>query len=603
MPTLSIPKLRELDPRIVCLGSYPGIIQSILDFDYLAGKSAPSIIAIVATGRKTERYFFGHGEVTLATYSSLEKIPDRIRDSANLFLNLTSGRRVLTSSKDAMARLPKLIGGVVFAEGLPEKHAVELYRAAQKHGVWIIGGSSVGLILPGLLKLGAIGGVQISQLEQSRLFTPGSIAVISSSGGMVNEIIRTVANSEHALSFSLALGGERFPTVTPEEAFLAAEADPKTKAIAYFGELGGTDEYVLVDLIASGKVTKPVVAYIAGTVAELFDTPPQFGHAKAMAKNSDESAGAKAAALRKVGVNAAATFDDFVAAIRDLPDRVSIQEATRHGEQLTSRKSALLASSISGDRGDDVYVLDTPLLQLASEHSFAYITASMLLGRPLKSKETEEFVDFVLRLLVDHGPYVSGAVNTIVTARAGKDLVSSLVTGLLTIGPRFGGAINEAAATWLAGVTEGLEPAALVERKAAAKSYILGIGHRKYRADLADPRVQKLLTFADKLERRRFTTFALGVEAETVRKKGNLILNVDGAIAGLLLDILQEKEGFSDELLQQLVDTEFFNALFVLSRSVGFMAHYFDQVRLDEGLFRLKPEHVADLGQNLSDEA
>lgn len=33
----------------------------------------------------------------------------------------------------------------------------------------------------------------------------------------------------------------------------------------------------------------------------------------------------------------------------------------------------------------------------------------------------------------DHGPAVSGAHNTIVCTRAGKDLVSSLVSGLLTI--------------------------------------------------------------------------------------------------------------------------------------------------------------------------
>ncbi len=39
----------------------------------------------------------------------------------------------------------------------------------------------------------------------------------------------------------------------------------------------------------------------------------------------------------------------------------------------------------------------------------------------------------------------AGAHNTIVTARAGKDLVSCLVSGLLTIGPRFGGAIDDAA--------------------------------------------------------------------------------------------------------------------------------------------------------------
>ncbi|RRT84812.1 hypothetical protein B296_00003198 [Ensete ventricosum] len=57
-----------------------------------------------------------------------------------------------------------------------------------------------------------------------------------------------------------------------------------------------------------------------------------------------------------------------------------------------------------------------------------------------------------IMLCADHGPCVSGAHNTIVTARAGKDLVSSLVSGddfsnigLLTIGPRFGGAIDDAA--------------------------------------------------------------------------------------------------------------------------------------------------------------
>ena len=49
------------------------------------------------------------------------------------------------------------------------------------------------------------------------------------------------------------------------------------------------------------------------------------------------------------------------------------------------------------------------------------------------------------KVTADHGPAVSGAHNTIVTARAGKDLVSALCSGLLTIGPRFGGALDKAA--------------------------------------------------------------------------------------------------------------------------------------------------------------
>ena len=109
---------------------------------------------------------------------------------------------------------------------------------------------------------------------------------------------------------------------------------------------------------------------------------------------------------------------------------------------------------------------------------------------------------------------------------------------------------------------------------------------------MPDPRVAEIISYSEGLEA-RFTSFAREVEKITVGKKGNLILNVDGAIACVLLDILNEKEGYSVEELKKLVEVEFFNALFVLSRSVGFIGHYLDQKRLDEGVFRLEEEHVA----------
>ena len=50
---------------------------------------------------------------------------------------------------------------------------------------------------------------------------------------------------------------------------------------------------------------------------------------------------------------------------------------------------------------------------------------------------------------------MTGAHNTIVAARAGKDLVSALASGLLTIGPRFGGALDEAAEMFMTAVDAG----------------------------------------------------------------------------------------------------------------------------------------------------
>jgi len=600
MSSFSIDKLRQLQPAIVCIGSHTGIIQSTLDFDYLAGKKSPSIIAIVANGRSIERYFFGDREVVIPVFETAAAIPASLKNKANLVLNAASGRRVLANTLEAFNALPNVIGGSVFAEGVPERHAVELKKEADKRGIWLSGPASVGVIVPGVFKLSAIGGIEADHLKASKLFAPGSVAVVSSSGGMVNEIIRSVATSDHRVSFALAVGGERYPMLTPADAFLAAQNDSATKFIAYFGELGGSDEYELAELISTGKVTKPVFAYIAGSVAELFATPPQFGHAKAMAASQNESARAKSEALRNAGANAAKTYGEFIQAIADLPKDDNV-EGEVMSDELNRPEPGLFVNAISHDEGDDVKILGQDPLALADNNSFAKIVISMILGHMTHSEDLEKFVDLTLKMLVDHGPYVSGAVNTMVTARAGRDLVSALASGLLTIGPRFGGAINQAAATWLEGVAQDKKPADLVEEMAAKKQYISGIGHRKYRADKPDPRVKQLLEFSQKLEKHPYTDFALGVEAETTAKKANLILNVDGAIAAVLLDLLQQSEGLDEAALNSLVEAEAFNALFVLSRSVGFMAHYFDQKRHDEGLFRLEPKHVTPIGEGEED--
>jgi ATP-citrate lyase alpha-subunit len=297
--------------------------------------------------------------------------------------------------------------------------------------------------------------------------------------------------------------------------------------------------------------------------------------------------------LKSAGAKVPDSFSEFIDMIKSLPEFGS-DGPSGTIETMEDRKHALIASSISKDVDGEVSILGEDLLSFAKNNSFSKIVSSMFLGKKINSSETEELVDFILKVSVDHGPYVSGALNTIVSARAGKDLVSSLSTGLLTIGPRFGGAINEAAKNWFSGVVDGKSASAFVEEFASKKIYIQGIGHKKYRIDMPDPRVSELKKYAEKLEKKRFLNFSLEVEKITTEKKGNLILNVDGTIAALLLDYLSEKEGYSDEQLWDLIQQEFFNAIFVLSRSVGFTAHYLDQKRLDEGLLRLSEEDVAD---------
>lgn len=593
---LDVEKLRKKEAKIVAIGSHPGILQSMLDFDYLSGKKQPALVGIVGVGRKYERYFWGEKEILIPVFSFFQEPLEEELKNVNFFLNLTSGRRVLASTNQALEFLPNLMAGAVFAENVPEKHALEIYENAQRLGKTVLGPASVGLLIPGKLKLGAIGGTQAIQLVNGRTFTPGHSAVFSASGGMINELINILAQNGKAISFALSFGGDRFPILTPKEAFLAAEKDPATENIVYFGELGGYDEYEVSELLKDGKITKNVIAYIGGSISEMFPTPPQFGHAKAMAGRPKETASAKREVLKNAGAKVANSFQEFVENIQKIPSGRGIEpkSVTITLSKMTTRRHALFVNRVSEETDEGVRVLGEDLPTLAKNHSFSFIVLSLLLGRKIKSLALEEFADFILKLLVDHGPNVSGAVNTMITARAGKDLVSSLVSGLLTVGPRFGGAINAAAGNWLEGVESKIDPNTFVEEFAGKGEYVPGIGHRKYTTDNPDPRVQEILKFVGSLKG-EYTKFARGVEKVTSSKKGNLILNVDGAIGAVMLDLLQEKEGLSQKELKELVDIEFFNAFFVLSRSVGFTAHYLDQRRIDEGLFRLPADQVQTL--------
>ncbi len=302
------------DNKILILGLYKPIIQSILDFDYLAGRE-PSIAGIWAGREGYEKFFWGSKEILLPVYKKAEQIPDKKRIFAAV--NLFSSRRVLESVQSLLKNFPNIYLISVFAEGVPERRALKLSLEAQERVIFIIGPASIGIVLPGILKLGAIGGVMPEQIYKAGLYERGRMAVLSASGGMTNEIINIVARSGAGVSFSASFGGDRFPVFSPRAAFEAAEADENTKVIVYYGELGGYDEYELIQMKEKGLIRKPTICYIAGVVADIFPSSPQFGHAKAKAEDKRESAKYKRKALAKAGFLVPDSFSEFVKIIND----------------------------------------------------------------------------------------------------------------------------------------------------------------------------------------------------------------------------------------------------------------------------------------------
>ncbi|MCX5783528.1 MAG: ATP citrate synthase, partial [Elusimicrobia bacterium] len=205
-----------------------------------------------------------------------------------------------------------------------------------------------------------------------------------------------------------------------------------------------------------------------------------------------------------------------------------------------------------------------------------------------------KYLELAIMLTADHGPAVSGAHNSIVAARAGKDIISSLVSGLLTIGPRFGGAIDGAAQEFKRAQKSGLTPEQFIKEMKVKNTPIPGIGHKVKSVTNPDMRVTLLKNFCKKnFKSTPLLDYALEVEKLTTAKKSTLILNVDGAIGICFVDLLKTCGLFKKEEIDEIIKLGCLNALFVVGRSIGLFGHIFDQKRLKQPLYRVPYEDIA----------
>lgn len=575
-----IEKVRNMEPKILVVGNHQRIIQSILDFDYISGKEVSSVSAIVTNGKKTQKFFWGNSELLVPIYTTID---DACRHSveSDFLLGLSSANSAPTVVRDFFTQYPDAKGVHLFAENLPERNALLIIDTYFKNNPikrLCAGASGVGLCIPSLLKLGAIGGLSGSQLAQFGRMS-GNVAVICSSGGMTNELMYQVAAVGAGVSFAVSYGGDRFPITSPLEWIIEAENDPDTKEIVFFGELGGRDEYAISEAVRKGKIKKNIRAYIAGFY-ENEKVNIQFGHAKALAKDADETARAKTRVLKEVGVHTFDSFQEFLDSFSGLTIKTKTAKKARawDGRDRHTRKTNFTAYTYQPE---------------IKSSSFTESIVKRILRSETVSKKTVIFFDLIFRELIDHGPNVSGAVAAMIAARAGRDLSTVLASGVLTVGDRFGGAIHGAAKMMYESVQDGHTPEELVAHYSGQKMFIPGIGHLKYSIHKPDPRVAELVTLAEKdLTEKTYFTFAKGIERLTTAKKQNLILNIDGMIAALVLDYLVEKEHYGTDDISELLDIEFFNAIFLIARSVGFIGHGLDQKRIDEGLFRLSDDDI-----------
>lgn len=228
-----------------------------------------------------------------------------VTEQINMIVQFVPPLQVLSATREALdGGVPLLLVG---AEKVPIQDEITMRALASESGSVLIGPGSVGMIVPRIkLKLGMIGGA-----TPERAFVSGNIAVLSKSGGMTSEISLHLKKNGLGVSIAVGIGGERVIASDFAEISEALEHDDNTKAIVIFGEPGGGEEERLARAVKTGRVTKPVVAFIVGDCASILPKEAQFGHIGAILYHKNSGAKEKRAILKDAGVLVAERFDDI----------------------------------------------------------------------------------------------------------------------------------------------------------------------------------------------------------------------------------------------------------------------------------------------------
>jgi len=216
-----------------------------------------------------------------------------------------------------------------------------------------------------------------------------------------------------------------------------------------------------------------------------------------------------------------------------------------------------------------------PIEELIGRVTFAQMVWLMLRGE-LPSGKQGELLDAALMAAVDHGPQAPSIAIARMAMTCGVGLNNAIASAVNVLGDVHGGAGEQAvelyqaiAARMDAGEAERAAVKTVLQDFVATRGkFVPGFGHRFHPLD---PRAPRLLELVDEAARAgavsgRFAAIARAMEDEIASGKAKRIpMNIDGATAVIYAEL-----GFPAPLAR---------GLFCLSRSVGILAHAWEQAQ------------------------
>lgn len=224
-----------------------------------------------------------------SVYEAIEKVGQI--DASAIFVPAPLVKAAALEAIDAGIKLLLLV-----PDRVPIHDVLEIAAYAERKGAKFVGPNTLGVLSPGKAVLGMIGG----RPETARQwFNVGDIGVSSRSGGITSAISYYISRAGFGLSTIVHVGGDAVVGLPHPEIMKLFEADPETKMVVMFGEIGTTQEERVADMIERGELTKPLVAFIGGKAAK---EGTRFSHAGAIVEEGRGGYASKVERLKKAGV-------------------------------------------------------------------------------------------------------------------------------------------------------------------------------------------------------------------------------------------------------------------------------------------------------------
>jgi succinyl-CoA synthetase alpha subunit len=204
---------------------------------------------------------------------------------------------------------------VIVTERIPRGDVAQMVELAGMRGARIIGPNCLGLIVPGVCKMGGIGG---PAKDAAKAYAAGPVGVMSRSGGMTTEISSSLTAAGLGVSTAVSIGGDAIIGSTYAELMPLFEADEQTEAIVIYTEPGGRMEAQLAEWVKENDSRLPIVAFMAGKFMDEEEMKGMsFGHAGTIVEGAEDTAAQKITRLEGAGIRVVERIDEIPDVVKE----------------------------------------------------------------------------------------------------------------------------------------------------------------------------------------------------------------------------------------------------------------------------------------------